>query len=184
MKLQDTHHALWRKQWLVIYTRPRWEKKVERLLQLQGIESYCPLRKVMNQWADRIKQVDLPLFSSYVFVRINERDAYKVRQTIGVMNFVYYMAKPAVIKDQVIEKIREYSQNCPDVEVLSLQGINSGDRVRVKQGLFSDQDGTVIRVQGKNVILVFDHLNCVLVSNFPVSNVVLNTIHTGPISYN
>ncbi|WP_316753579.1 UpxY family transcription antiterminator [Pedobacter gandavensis] len=184
MELHDTHHALWRKQWLVVYTRPRWEKKVDRLLQIQGIESYCPLRTVMNQWADRKKQVALPLFNSYVFVRINEREAYKVRQTLGVVNFVYYMAKPAVIKDHVIEKIREYTRNCPDVEVVSLQEINSGDRVRVKKGLFFDQEGTVIRVQGKNVILAFDHLNCALVSNFPLSNVMLNTIHTGPISYN
>lgn len=184
MELHDTHQALWRKQWLVVYTRPRWEKKVDRLLQMQGIESYCPVKKVTNQWADRKKQVSLPLFNSYVFVRINEREAYKVKQTLGVMNFVYYMAKPAVIKDQVIDKIKEYTRNCPDVEVVNLQDINTGDRIRVKKGLFFDQEGTVIRVQGKNVILVFDHLNCALISNFPLSNVMLNNFHTSPISYN
>ncbi|WP_316843046.1 UpxY family transcription antiterminator [Pedobacter gandavensis] len=184
MELHDTHLTLWRKQWLVVYTRPRWEKKVDRLLQMQGIEAYCPVKKVTSQWADRRKQVILPLFNSYVFVRINDREAYKVRQTLGVMNFVYYMAKPAVIQDQVIEKIKEYTHNCPDVEVVSLQEINSGDRIRVKKGLFFDQEGTVIRVQGKNVILAFDHLNCALVSNFPLSNVILNTIHSIPISFN
>lgn len=184
MELHDTHQVLWRKQWLVVYTRPRWEKKVERLLQMQGIESYCPVKKVTNQWADRKKLVTLPLFNSYVFVRINEREAYKVKQTLGVMNFVFYMAKHAVVKDQVIEKIKEYTRKCPDVAVVNLQDINTGDRIRVKKGLFFDQEGTVIRVQDKNVILVFDHLNCALVSNFPLSNVMLNKLHTSPISYN
>ncbi|WP_448634547.1 UpxY family transcription antiterminator [Pedobacter panaciterrae] len=82
------------RRWYVIYTRPRWEKKVDELLKLQGITSYCPVRKVKNKWADRIKEVELPLFNSYVFVYIDPREELKVRVTLGVMNFVYYMGKP------------------------------------------------------------------------------------------
>ncbi len=167
-----------KQQWLVIYTRPRWEKKVDRLLQMQGIESYCPVRKVISQWTDRKKAVELPLFSSYVFVRINEREEYKVRQTLGVLNFVYYMAKPAVIRDQVMEKIKHYTQYCSDAEVVSLREISTGDRIRVKNGLFYNQEGTVIKVQGKNVIMVFDHLDCALLSNIPVSDVMLSSSAT------
>jgi hypothetical protein len=43
------------KNWFVIYTRARWEKKVDQLLKQQGINSYCPMRTVENQWADRKK---------------------------------------------------------------------------------------------------------------------------------
>ena len=62
------------KKWLVVYTRPRWEKKVDTLLKQQGIESYCPVRQVQSQWADRKKEVDLPLFNSYVFVYVTEAE--------------------------------------------------------------------------------------------------------------
>jgi transcription antitermination factor NusG len=58
--------------WYAIYTRPRWEKKVNFLLQGKGIESYCPLNKVRRKWSDRIKTIEEPLFKSYVFVKIDE----------------------------------------------------------------------------------------------------------------
>lgn len=174
MEKLSTQNAFSSKRWLVIYTRPRWEKKVDRLLQMQGIESYCPLRKVINQWADRKKTVELPLFNSYVFVHITEQEEYKIRQTLGVVNFIYYMAKPAIIRDHVIEKIRHYNHTYPDAEIISLQEISTGDRIRVKNGLFYNQEGTVIKIQGKNVLMVFDHLDCAMVSHIPVSDVMLS----------
>lgn len=168
------------KKWFVIYTRPRWEKKLDRLLQMQGIESYCPVRYVENQWADRKKTVSLPLFNSYVFVHINECDQYKVRYVLGVLNFVYYMGKPAVIKDKIIEDIKIYVSKYKDIEVINVHEIEVGDRVRIKNGLFFNQEGKVIQVQEKNVLMIFDHLDCALVSKVPYSNLVLdnNQIHS------
>jgi transcription antitermination factor NusG len=60
------------KKWFAIYTRPRWEKKVHKLLEEKGIECYCPLNKVHRKWSDRIKIVEEPLFKSYVFVKLTE----------------------------------------------------------------------------------------------------------------
>jgi transcription antitermination factor NusG len=58
-----------KKHWYAIYTNPRWEKKVDKLLTEAGIESYCPLNTVMRKWSDRMKKVEEPLFKSYVFVQ-------------------------------------------------------------------------------------------------------------------
>lgn len=165
----------WTRRWLVVYTRPRWEKKVDRLLKGQDIKSYCPIRQVINQWADRKKMVEIPLFSGYVFVWVNEREEYKVRQTLGVLNFIYYMGKPAVIRDCVIEKIENLMKIHTDYEVINSRDINLGDRIRIKNGIFHNQEGTVIKVYGKTVLMVFDHLNCALVSNVPISDIMLNT---------
>lgn len=167
--------TVWNRRWLVVYTRPRWEKKVDRLLKMQDIKSYCPLKRVTSQWSDRKKSVDFPLFSGYVFVWVSEREEYKVRQTLGVLNFIYYMAKPAVIKDSVIERIEHLLRMEGDFEVIDSQQLNPGDRIRIKSGIFYNQEGTVIKVQGKNVLMVFDHLNCALVSNTPINNVMLST---------
>lgn len=167
--------TVWNRRWLVVYTRPRWEKKVDRLLKSQDIKSYCPLRRITSQWSDRKKVVDIPLFSGYVFVWVSEREEYKVRQTLGVLNFIYYMAKPAVIRDSVIQKIELFLETESDCEIVNSQEINVGDRIRIKSGIFYNKEGTVIKVHGKNVLLVIDHLNCALISSTPITNIAPST---------
>ena len=76
--------------WLAIYTKPRWEKKVNSLLKENGVESYCPVNKVRRKWSDRMKIVEEPLFKSHVFVKVNDTDKTKVRMTNGVLPFVYW----------------------------------------------------------------------------------------------
>jgi transcription antitermination factor NusG len=72
------------KKWYVLYTKPRWEKKVDKALLQKGIESYCPLNRVKRKWSDRIKTIEEPLFKSYVFVRVEEKDKTEVRYVDGV----------------------------------------------------------------------------------------------------
>src|SRR5574343_246603 len=105
-----------RKQWLAIYSRPRWEKKVARLLQEKGIECYCPLNKVRRQWSDRIKTIEEPLFKSYVFVRVSEVERSSVRLVQGVVNFVYWLGKPAVVKERESETIQKFLNEYEAVE--------------------------------------------------------------------
>ncbi|MEJ6981368.1 UpxY family transcription antiterminator [Pedobacter sp. P351] len=172
-ELKSAYKSLTERIWLVIYTRPRWEKKVDLLLQAQGIESFCPVRKVENQWADRKKIVELPLFCSYVFVKINSKEEFKVRQTLGVLNFIYYMGKPAKIRESEIDKIKNALIYCPDLEVVDLKTISIGDRVSIKNGMFTNHQGKVIKVQGKSVLMILDNLECALVSRVEAANLVL-----------
>src|SRR5688572_20945239 len=102
--------------WFAVYTKPRWEKKVVKLLVEKGIENYCPLNKVRRQWSDRIKLVEEPLFKSYVFVRVCEEDRTTVRMTDGVINFVYWNGKPAIIKDKEIQAIKLFLDEHENVE--------------------------------------------------------------------
>ena len=53
---------------MAVYTRPRAEKKVNGRLEEKGYTTYLPLKKTKRQWSDRVKIVELPLISSYVFV--------------------------------------------------------------------------------------------------------------------
>ena len=66
------------RKWYAIYTRPRWEKKVNLLLGGKGIESYCPLNKIKRKWSDRLKTIQEPLFKSYVFVKIDDGENIEV----------------------------------------------------------------------------------------------------------
>src|SRR5215211_2634080 len=92
--------------WYAVYTKPRWEKKVADLLTRKQIENYCPLNKVKRQWSDRKKIVMEPLFQSYVFVRVPKNMLTMVRETSGVLNFVYWLQKPAIIRDEEIDLIK------------------------------------------------------------------------------
>src|ERR1700680_3793725 len=95
------------KQWYAIYTRPRWEKKVTERLTRGKIETYCPLINVLKQWADRKKTILEPLFTSYVFVHISDTERILVKETDGIINFVHWLGKPAIVRDEEIEVIKK-----------------------------------------------------------------------------
>jgi transcriptional antiterminator RfaH len=81
--------------WYAVYTRSRFEKQVLKGLQDQGIEAYLPLIKTVRQWSDRKKTVEVPLFSSYVFVHIDRRFYDQVLQTMGVVKYISFEGKTA-----------------------------------------------------------------------------------------
>lgn len=152
------------KHWLAIYTQPRWEKKVHRLLTDKQIESYCPLNLVYRQWSDRIKKVEEPLFKSYVFVHISEQERPEVRMTHGVLNFVYWLGKPAVIKDNEIANIRRFLNEYQDVELQPIEEIIPGSRLVITSGVLLSHEATAISVGKKVVEVVIESLGCKLVA--------------------
>jgi transcription antitermination factor NusG len=147
--------------WFAVYTRPRWEKKVHKLLAEKGIETYCPLNKVHRKWSDRIKLIDEPLFKSYVFVKVNEEEKTSVRMTPGVVNFIYWLGKPAIIKEKEIETIKKFLNDHHDVEVRAID-IEAGKKVMVQSGILMGKEGTVKKVLHKKVEVVIESIGFVL----------------------
>lgn len=92
-----------------------------------------------------------------------------------MVNFVYYMGKPAQVRAEVMEQLKKGIDTCSDLEVMDLQQMEVGDRVKIKQGLMSNKEGQVIRLGEKEVVVVIDHLNCVLLSK--VSRTALELIN-------
>jgi transcription antitermination factor NusG len=151
------------RKWLAIYSRPRWEKKVNQLLLEKGIESYCPLNKVRRKWSDRMKVVEEPLFKSYVFVKVKDEDRTEVRMTPGVINFVYWEGQPAVIKEKEINAIRRFLNEYENVEVQPMD-LRVHQRVKITMGPLMDHEGEVIGLQRKAVKVAIDSLGYVLVA--------------------
>ena len=150
--------------WHAIYTRPRWEKKVNSLLEAKGIESYCPLNKVRRKWSDRIKTIEEPLFKSYVFVKIDEEARTNVRMTDGVINFVYWNGKPALIKEREIQTIKRFLDEHENVELVKIE-LKEDQRVRVTAGPLMDQEGKILEVKNKQVKVAIDSLGYILVAD-------------------
>jgi transcription antitermination factor NusG len=157
------------KHWYALYTKPRWEKKVNILLAQQGFESYCPLNKVRKKWSDRLKWVEEPLFKSYVFVKVDEEELKEVRFVDGVVNFVYWLGKPATIKDPEIELIRKFLNEHKDVRVEPID-FNKETEVTIRRGVFMDKDAKVVQVFRNRVQVLIKSIGLSLVVIVEKSN--------------
>lgn len=155
--------------WFAIQTRPRWEKKVSLLLSEKGIENYCPLNKVVRNWSDRRKIVFEPVFKSYVFVKITDEEKWGVKQVNGVLNYVYWLGKPAQINEKEIITIRKFLNEFNEVSV-EKKDFHRYAKVRIKQGILMNYEGMVIEVHGNRIIVKIDSLDLQLSAHFDKNN--------------
>ena len=138
--------------WFAVYTKSRMEKKVALRLQEAGIEAYCPVSKKRKQWSDRKKWVEEPLFRSYVFVNIDlEQQGSIVRRTLGVVNFVYWLSKPAVIQDDEILAIQQFLSEHAAVEVFG-NTLQVGDFITIDAGALKGQKAEVVGIKNRHEV--------------------------------
>lgn len=147
--------------WYVLYTKPKWEKKVADKLNQIGIECYCPLITQVKQWSDRKKKIEVPLFNSYVFVQLEDNERNSVFEVSGVVRYLFWLGKPAIVKDGEIDIIKT-SLKSPNISEISVTAIQVGDRIKLETGAFSNQDAIVQEVSNTHYILVLESLGCVL----------------------
>jgi transcription antitermination factor NusG len=159
-----------KKHWYAVYTKPRWEKKVCDQLVEQGLNGYCPLNRVRKKWSDRWKWLEEPLFKSYVFVQIDPVQQSLVRLTNGVVNFVYWLGKPAVVKDKEIETIRKFLNDYEDVQAVPLD-LEKDAKITIRRGAFMDKEGRIVKVLNKKVQVVIESIGYRLVAVVDKSNV-------------
>jgi transcription antitermination factor NusG len=151
------------KHWYAIYTRPRWEKKVYGLLVEKGVETYCPLNRVQKKWSDRLKWVEEPLFKSYLFVKVTEEEMPKVRLVDGVVNYVYWLGKPAVVRDSEIRAIKKFLNEFTNVRVEPVD-LRPNEKVRIQSGILMDEEARILRIRGKRVQIVIESLRYSLIA--------------------
>jgi transcription antitermination factor NusG len=136
--------------WYAVYTKPRWEKKVAETLTQQQITNYCPLNRIVRQWSDRKKTVYEPLFTSYVFVYLPEKQLGALKKIDGILNLVCWLGKPAVIREEEIEIIRQFLNTHKNVH-LEKAPIHLHDTVKITQGTFVNQQGIIVALQNNSI---------------------------------
>ena len=139
--------------WYAVYTRPRFEKQVLKELLDQGIEAYLPLIKTMRQWSDRKKMVEIPLFSSYVFVHIDRRYYDQVLQTHGVVKYITFEGKAATIPANQIDNLKIIVDSNEKVET-TWETRRKGDKVVVTAGSLKGLKGELITEGNRKKVLV------------------------------
>jgi transcriptional antiterminator RfaH len=147
--------------WYVVYTKPKWEKKTASKLNEIGINAYCPLISKVSQWTDRKKTIEVPLFNSYIFVQIDEKNRNTIFSVLGVVRYLFWLGKPAVVKNAEIEQIQNWLANSSNFNIV-VDKWQKGDRVTLESGPFASKSAIVQEVQQKHYLLVLESMGFVL----------------------
>lgn len=139
-------------QWIAVRSKPRAEKVAFEELSKKGIETFLPLIKVKRKWSDRMKWVEVPLFSSYLFARIEYKNSIFVLESRGVSTIVRFNGQIISIRDEVIDLIRLVLEGGYEIETTDYFQI--GDAVEVIAGPMQGSVGIISRIGGVNKFVI------------------------------
>ena len=140
--------------WYVLKTNSRAEKKVQDRLELLGFTVYLPLVTTIKQWSDRKKKIEVPLISSTLFIQCAESDLNKLYTVLGFHSLLYFLGKPAIVRDFEIRNLRILLQENVDFDSEDLLDVVPGDKVEVIRGPFQGLIATSIEVNRTHKLIV------------------------------
>jgi transcription antitermination factor NusG len=140
--------------WYALHTRARHERVVESRLREQGMEIFMPIVHEVHRWSDRQKNVEVPLFGCYVFVRcaLNEKDRTMVHRVDSVLGFVGVRGVGSPIPDEQIESIRTVLKQATPWR--SHPFLKAGQRVRVRGGALDGVEGVFLSENGDHSLVI------------------------------
>ncbi|HEY5369708.1 MAG TPA: UpxY family transcription antiterminator [Hanamia sp.] len=151
------------KNWYIVYTKAKCEKKVAALLAKKKIKNFCPVHcRQINQFS-RMKLVYEPLFSSYVFVYMQESKINVLKQLSNVVNLVYWKGQPAIIQNEEIEEIREFVAEHENIR-LERSGVNVNSLASVVDRPSYAMDGNVVMIKNKFIKVNLPSLGYMMVA--------------------
>ena len=143
--------------WFVLYVQSRKERKVAEMLKELKVEVYCPHIKEIRQWSDRKKTVETPLFKSYVFVRLADKDRQVVFGVPGVVRYLFWLGQPAIVREDEICTIKKWLEE-DEVEEITLSKLIPGDELHIKNGILKNQKAVIQEVGKTRIRLVLSGL--------------------------
>ena len=130
--------------WFVLYTKPQFEIKVAEALQRIGVRAYCPVYTQLKQYSDRKKKVTKPLLRSYVLVKIEDKDRDQVFEIPGVVRYVFWLGKPAIVRE---DEIVLMENNLSGIyESISVSTLEKGAAYTIPEGPFKGLSGKLVHL--------------------------------------
>lgn len=148
------------KKWFVIYTKAHQEIKVTEQLNKIGVSCYCPTVTIIKQYSDRKKKIIKPLIPSYVFVLIEEVRRNDVFSVFGVVRYLFWLGKPAVVREKEIELMKKYLKG--EFQSVSLTNFTKGQLHRISEGIFAGKIGRVTEIQKNKIKLQLESLGMIV----------------------
>ena len=120
------------RRWHAVYTKPRHEKKALERLSINGLEVFCPMTITIKQWSDRKKKISTPLIPSYIFVHVNEKEKSKVLKDPSVLNYIYWLGKPAIVRASEIDTLKGIISK-DKVQEFEVRNLKIGDEIEIEK---------------------------------------------------
>lgn len=149
-----------KKQWYVLRTKPRGEKKLAARLEKVGIACYCPTRTETRQWSDRKKKVDVPVLPSMILVYLTVEKRSMVFDHPGALRYLFWLGKPAVVRQEEVDALKE-SLNADGV-VTEVEALKPGQTLDMTKMGFKQVKGTVKYVSDNACWVVLEGLGYVV----------------------
>ncbi|MDZ7267802.1 MAG: UpxY family transcription antiterminator [candidate division KSB1 bacterium] len=150
--------------WYALYTRPNFEKRVDRELRRLGLHAYLPLRPVLRQWSDRKKWIEMPLFSCYVFVHADAKERLLSLTPEGVVRMLGQHGQPSIIPEHEIAIVRKMLANDFDPE--PIPHLVPGDLLEIIAGPLAGLRGVLRSFEGRQrLIIAFESIGQSLAIN-------------------
>ena len=151
------------KNWHIVYTKPKREKKVAALLTKRKIENFYPVNCKHIESARKRKIVYQPLFNSYVFAYIPETYIEQLKHLANVVSLVHWKAEPAIINDDEIEAIKEFTNDHHNIQLVRTH-VNLNDMVRIINGPIYSIDEKVVSIKNKSIKVILPSLGFIMVA--------------------
>lgn len=140
--------------WYLIYTMSQQENKVARELSQKKIHYFLPKIKTTRQWNDRKKIVEVPLFPSYIFVKLDSSKTYFESQNInGVCFFVKIEKKIIKVSQTIIDQLDLIIMAGTNIRVLD-KHFPVGKTFCISEGTLRGLYCEIVKYEGKEKILV------------------------------
>jgi transcription antitermination factor NusG len=132
--------------WYALSVKHQHERAAEIALGWKGFEALAPTYRARRQWSDRSKNLELPLFSGYVFCRFDFDERIRVLDTPGVARIVGFGNGPAPVADEEIAAIKMVVAS--RLPVRPWPHLRPGDRVRIEDGPLRGVEGILLKEKG------------------------------------
>ena len=153
--------------WFAVYTRYKREKVVRKQLEDKGIVTYLPLQKLVRRYTRKVKHVELPLISCYIFTKIKKSEYVPVLETPDVVNFVKFSKNLIAIPEEEIHILQRVVGENIEVDV-DQNSYQEGDEVQIIGGQLTGLKGKLVKTDSnKNFVVELENLGYSLRMEIP-----------------
>jgi transcription antitermination factor NusG len=157
------------KNWYLIYTKAKCEKKVASIFTKKRIESFIPMNSKQITSGRKRKIIHSPLFESYFFANIEENEIRKIKMIDGVLNVVYWKQHPAIIQKEEIEVIRDFTSVHQNIMIEKTK-VNVNDAIKVIDGPRYSIEGNILTVTNISFKVNLPSIGYALVARIETEN--------------
>ena len=138
--------------WFALMVRTGREKTTTLQLENAGYECFLPVSKFTRRWSDRMKEIEVPLFSGYLFCRMDPYNRLPVLMTPGVIQIVGAGKTLIPVEEDEIAAIQLAVKN--GLSTMPWPYLQVGHVARIEEGPLRGMTGIIVKIKsGMKLVL-------------------------------